>query len=195
MLYRKIATHVSLAYRYHNPRRDLNQNRATYGDDHSVEGIGANMTIWLESQPAMLEQAKRLLDHRCLFEVEPWFEARVPTLENIALFLCQKLAVERLVVEENAGWRVEVFDRRWQLTHAFRRGGWTLAATVEDDIDAETGLLIERNRFRAAIQDCQQNDTRAFFTALRSRLPQLIRLRADRPLPSNESYEIACVAR
>ena len=164
MFYRRDATRVSLAYRYHNPNWDLVRNQAIYGDDHNVEGIGGNLTIWLESageidtdsvllvpenslQPT-LERLKASLDHRCLFEVEPWFERRVPTLENIALFLAEKInrPWHSLTVEENENWSVQIFSSGADaiLTKRWREGFAQYAVAVKGPIDSESGLIVPR---------------------------------------------------
>src|SRR5580704_14996791 len=125
MFYLREATYASLAYRHHNPDWDLARNLTVYGEDHSVVGLGANMTIWLEvagdlqpktgllipenSLAPHLQRAKELLDHRSLFDVEPWFQSHVSTLENIALFLRDSIWSQppprgrwhRLTLEEN----------------------------------------------------------------------------------------------
>src|SRR5258708_1864752 len=94
MLARMDHTRVSLAYRYHNPSWDLPRNLVEYGEDHSPDGLGANMRIGLEvvgekdlvvpegSFAGYLALVKECLDHRCLYEVEPWFNSHIPTLEN-----------------------------------------------------------------------------------------------------------------
>lgn len=166
MFYRRDATRVSLAYRYHNPQWDLERNRLVYGEDHNVEGIGGNMTIWLEvagslhknllipekSLNATLSRLKSLLDHRCLFEVEPWFEARVPTLENIAVFLTEKIDRDwhSLTVEENENWRVQLFfDRRPPLLTRICFDGFTKTElSVEGTVDSESGLIASRAKMR-----------------------------------------------
>jgi hypothetical protein len=217
MFSRRDATYASLAYRYHNPDWDSVRNREVYGDDHSAVGIGANMTIWLEVEGELerhfhflipenglaphLQYAKQLLDHRCLFEAEPWFQKRVPTLENIARFLEESVGRRplvrgkwrRLTLEENEHWRVDVLAGQCQLIHTFEKNGWKIEATVAGPVDAESGLLLERNRFRAAIERSPWTGHRSFFLDLKSHLPQLIGMRARAPLPTTESHEIACL--
>jgi 6-pyruvoyl-tetrahydropterin synthase len=168
MFYRRDATRVSLAYRYHNPNWDLARNHAVYGDDHNVEGIGANMTIWLEVageldaatqllipenslQPA-LSRLKSLLDHRCLFEVEPWFRNRVPTLENIVIFLSERIdrPWHSLTVQENENWRVQILNGQPELlvTYMWMDGFTKMEATAQAVLDEETGLARSRENMR-----------------------------------------------
>ena len=162
MFYRRDAVRVSLAYRYHNPNWDLARNRAVYGEDHNVEGIGANMTIWLEvagepmndllipekSLAGTLAQLKAALDHRCLFEVEPWFFARIPTLENIALFLTEKIdrPWHSLTIEESENWRVQLFSQSSEalLTAISYDGFVKTEVSVGGLIDPESGLVAPR---------------------------------------------------
>jgi 6-pyruvoyltetrahydropterin/6-carboxytetrahydropterin synthase len=183
-LTRKDAIRVSLAYRYHQPQWDLDRNLSVYGADHNVEGIGGNMTIWLEmaGQPnpethllipekslnPTLAELKSRLDHRCLFEVEPWFESRVPTLENIALFLAEKIGRKdwhSLTVEENENWRVQVFrsNQKPRLTFSTRIEGTRMEITIEGDVDPVSGLILPR-------------------AALQLRLPNLISVRRQDPI-------------
>jgi hypothetical protein len=203
MYLRREAVHVSVAYRYHNPSWDLVRNRSVYGEDHSEIGLGANMSIWLQVGVPRLSAHKligpdsllqkplgeihRLLDQRCLFEAEPYFTRHVPTLENIAQFLSERiwsfsLGVANwhsLRIEENQEWCVEVYrsGQRPRLTHRFSRHQWRIEATIEGKIDVVNGLLVQRSVMREALAATQFDQPQEFYARLRSRLPQLKQLR------------------
>jgi|GEM_PF-3698413 len=202
MLKRKDATRVSLAYRYHNPNWDLAQNLLVYGRDHNVDGIGGNLTLWLEmagepdantqllipekSLDATLAQLKSCLDHRCLFEVESWFESRVPTLENIALFLAEKLSgVEwySLMIEENENWRVQIFrqSRTPRLTYSTTENSVRFEVTVDGEIDGPSGLIVRREPMQSAIEEWLKKLDRLSSVQvenLQQNLPQITAVRA-----------------
>jgi 6-pyruvoyl-tetrahydropterin synthase len=173
MYFRRDATRVSLAYRYHNPQWDLAQNRTVYGEAHSIDGLGANMTIWLEVkgdlQPdsqlligehdlrAMLARLKSLLDHRCLFEAEAWFQHRVPTLENIAIFLSEKIdhPWHSLTVQENENWRVKILSTSPEMliTYTWMDGFTKMEVTTKGQVDPVSGLAFSRERIKRLRQD------------------------------------------
>jgi 6-pyruvoyltetrahydropterin/6-carboxytetrahydropterin synthase len=192
---RKDATRVSLAYRYHNPSWDLTRNLAVYGENHSVDGVGGNLVVWLEvmanptgphalvvpekSLNPVLAHLKSRLDHRCLFEVEPWFKSRVPTLENIALFLSEQIQIKNwysLTVEENENWRVQIFREtlKPRLTYTRFIGFGQIEATVEGEIDSDSGLLMQRKMMEEALKRQPPKD-------LLQRLPGLVALRVTNP--------------
>src|SRR5205807_1395247 len=99
-------------------------------------------------------EAKLLLDHRCLFEVEPWFDNRVPTLENIAIFLIEKIwskppaagAWKSLTLEENRFWRVQLFkdESMPELTYSYSIGALKLEATIAAPVNPDSGLIAKR---------------------------------------------------
>lgn len=202
MLKRKDATRVSLAYRYHNPNWDLAQNLLVYGSDHSVAGIGGNLTLWLEmagevdsrsqllipekSLDSALAELKSRLDHRCLFEVEPWFESRVPSLENIALFLAVSLTRSdwySLTVEENENWRVQIFrlKQKNRLTYSSFHNSMRFDVTLEGEIDPVSGLMVRREPVRATIEEWLGKLDRLSsgeVEKLQRNLPQLVAVQA-----------------
>ena len=205
MVTRREAVWASLAYRYHNPRWDMDRNRAIYGDDHSVEGVGANMTIWLEAGGELdpktslllperslarhLAAAKNLLDHRCLFNVESWFESKVPTPENIAFFIMERIGRMQppagrwtaVVLEENDRWSFLVRPGSDRLLLCYRSSGddSTMELHFEGVPDLESGLLIRRSELIEAVQSIKTSQPDSFFMALQSRLPMLNCMRVE----------------
>ena len=208
MFIRQEAVRVSLAYRYHNPNWDTAKNKLVYGADHNVIGLGANMTVWLKAQGMLnaktemlvgetfftdsLATAKRLLDHRCLFEVEPWFESRVPTLENIAVFVAESLHWPQLRVEENASWMVEINKKGGTLFHSFAVEACRMQIGITGAVDPDSGLIAPRAPILRAVEDWKKTvklDAKPLFifNSLREKLPALswIRLRG----PQNWAFE------
>lgn len=196
MLRRSFVTHVSLAHRYHNPRWDESRNRRAYGEEHNHDGIGANMRVWLEVEGEPAEgifqpfglYVKELLDHRCLFDAEPWFETRISTLENIAVFVAEKIA-KRLppagrwsaVTIESADWSARVpvgsAENMIRLTHRLIRDEWTVEAGIDARVDLESGLAAIRSEMAAHILSTPMRDPHTFYQDLSRRLPNLACLR------------------
>lgn len=216
MFKRKDATRVSLAYRYHNPKWDLAQNLLIYGADHNVEGIGGNLSLWLEVAGAIdaqtrllipeksldgsLARLKSRLDHRCLFEAEPWFADHVPTLENIAIFLTQNLPLNRdwysLTVEENENWRVQLFkqERLPQLTYSILQNGLRFEITIEGPVDPESGLIERRASLQVPIQEWLQNLDRLSMVEieiLQKQIPRLVTVRARNATKTAMEWSLA----
>jgi hypothetical protein len=209
MFTRREAVRVSLAYRYHNRNWDRAKNEAIYGADHNEVGLGANMTIWLAAEgplgpdklvvgenffAAELAKAKSLLDHRCLFEVEPWFHERVATLENIALFLSEKLGRQTLTLEENAHWSVDLNEGAAMLKYAFLFEASQIIIAVRRPIDLESGLIASRSEILSAVKRWEStlnlHDVRRrrnqesakplfIFNSLREELPDLAWIRLE----------------
>ena len=102
----------SAGHRYFNPKWSEADNAAKYGSQHSPAGFGHNfvleayldgevdaatgMVVNLKEVDEWLREVTDPLDHAFLNNDIPWFQDRVPTAENVALFCFQHLQ-ERVV--------------------------------------------------------------------------------------------------
>lgn len=102
-----LLTDVSSARSIFHSELDVATNRRVYGDDYSPQGLGDNLEIRAtfvgEMDPktnllvpheflqVMLREVALQLDHGCLNETVMFFKERIPTLENVALFVFHQL--------------------------------------------------------------------------------------------------------
>ena len=99
----------SAAHRLHNPERDTNWNRHTYGDDNNAAGHGHNYAIQvsvrgkIDPHTGMVIDLKTLkdivrlhvvdrVDHRNLNEDVDFLRGIIPTAENLARAFWRQLA-------------------------------------------------------------------------------------------------------
>lgn len=101
--------HFNAAHRLHNPERSDEWNRATFGacNNPSYHGHNYELDVTVEGEidpdtgyvmdlgglhDLVEERVLRHLDHRNLNVDVPWFEALIPTAENIAVVCWRELA-------------------------------------------------------------------------------------------------------
>ena len=169
----------SASHRYHKPEWDAGKNRAIFGACNNDPGHGHNymleVTVAGEIDPRTgmvvnLFDLKRVLlqvleefDHKHLNLDLPYFERQIPTSENIARVLWDKLqshqdigTLQRLCLYEDedlcaalnveAGLDVAMVTRRYSFTavHDGHRGHtWDLYVSVHGPIDHETGMVTD----------------------------------------------------
>lgn len=87
--------HFSAAHFYNQPNWSEQTNRQTFGACYSQYGHGHNYTLLIETNPEVgqtelkkcADQVHQKLDHRHLNFDIPEFKTRVPTTENIILWV------------------------------------------------------------------------------------------------------------
>lgn len=101
--------HFNAAHRLYNPAKSEEWNRATFGDAASPSGYGHNYALEVsvagepDSDSAMIvnltdldrilrEEVDQPLDHRNLNAEVPEFRTAVPTAENLARWIWDKVA-------------------------------------------------------------------------------------------------------
>src|SRR4029077_1388808 len=116
----KLTLSFSAAHLYHQKKWSAEKNRATFGACFTEHGHGHNYTwevtllkprpaelpslsfeTWLARAQASLEQIVQSLDHQHLNFIIPEFFEKIPTTENIAIYLKEKplqLEIARAVV-------------------------------------------------------------------------------------------------
>lgn len=203
MFSRSEVVRVSLAYRYCRPEDTDQKNEAVYGASFNREGIGGNFEVWLRRDRESLSdlrlitsesffdslkaRVKKELDHRCLFEVEPYFASRPATLENIAVFMLERLPeISSLRIDENEDWSVEISRNNLRLYYRFMFEACRVELAVEGQLQAESGLLLPRNELLAAVKSWTQvlnlnEKPLLIFNSLKSFLPGLVHLRVEGP--------------
>ena len=124
--------HFNAAHRLFNPERSEEWNRATYGDAANPAGYGHNYTLDVsvageaDAVTGMLvnltdldrvlkEEVDRPLDHRHLNAEIPEFAKTVPTAENLARWIWDRLDA-RLAKE---GWPCRLQSLRLTVTPNF----------------------------------------------------------------------------
>ena len=124
--------HFNAAHRLFNPGRSEEWNRATYGDAANAAGYGHNYTLDVsvageaDAVTGMLvnltdldrilkEEVDRPLDHRHLNAEIPEFAKTVPTAENLARWIWERLAAR--VAKE--GWPCRLQSLRLTVTPNF----------------------------------------------------------------------------
>jgi 6-pyruvoyltetrahydropterin/6-carboxytetrahydropterin synthase len=124
--------HFNAAHRLFNPDKSEEWNRATYGDAANPSGYGHNyalevsvageadadsgMVVNLTDLDRILkEEVDRPLDHRHLNAEIPEFARTVPTAENLARWIWDRV-VARLAKE---GWPCRLQSLRLTVTPAF----------------------------------------------------------------------------
>jgi 6-pyruvoyltetrahydropterin/6-carboxytetrahydropterin synthase len=169
----------SASHRYHKPEWDAAQNRATFGACNNDPGHGHNymlevtvagevdqrtgMVVNLFDLKRVLLQVLEEFDHKHLNLDLPYFERRIPTSENIARVLWDKLQAQqgigilhRICLYEDedlcaeltaeAGLEVASVTRRYAFTavHDGHRGHtWDVFVTVHGRIELETGMVTD----------------------------------------------------
>lgn len=169
----------SASHRYHKPEWDAEKNRAVFGACNNEPGHGHNymlevtvagqvdqrtgMVVNLFDLKRVLLQVLEEFDHKHLNLDLPYFERQVPTSENIARLLWDKLqaqrdigALRRICLYEDedlcadltaeGGLDAASVTRRYSFTavHEGHRGHtWDLFVTVHGPIDRETGMATD----------------------------------------------------
>ncbi|WHZ16683.1 MAG: 6-pyruvoyl tetrahydrobiopterin synthase [Nitrospira sp.] len=167
------------SHRYHKPEWDAAKNRATFGACNNNPGHGHNymlevtvagevdrrtgMVVNLFDLKRVLLEVLEEFDHKHLNLDLPYFERQIPTSENLARVLWEKLQTQpdigtlqriRLYEDEDlcadltaeAGLDVASVTRRYSFTavHDGHRGHtWDLLVTVRGPIDRETGMVTD----------------------------------------------------
>lgn len=167
------------SHRYHKPEWDAAKNRATFGACNNDPGHGHNymlevtvagevdprtgMVVNLFDLKVVLLQVLEEFDHKHLNLDLPYFKAQIPTSENIARVLWDKLDAQRdigklqrlsLYEDEDlcadltaeAGLDVASVTRRYSFTavHEGHRGHtWDVFVSVHGPIDRETGMVTD----------------------------------------------------
>jgi 6-pyruvoyltetrahydropterin/6-carboxytetrahydropterin synthase len=100
--------HFNAAHRLHNPAKSAEWNAATFGlcNNPNFHGHNYELEVMVEGDvstdtgyvldvtvlKAIIErEVTSLLDHRNLNLDVPWFAARLPSAENIAVFIWERL--------------------------------------------------------------------------------------------------------
>ncbi len=177
----------SAAHRYHNDRWDAERNRAVFGACNNEPGHGHNyllevtvsgevdrhtgMVVNLFDLKRVLQEALEEFDHYHLNLDTPYFKDAIPTTENIARVLWQRLDTQkdigtlhaiRLYEDEDLfadvtasnGMNVATVTRRYQFTAVYEGGRapsggtwsghtWDLFVTVQGPIDRDTGMVTD----------------------------------------------------
>ncbi len=124
--------HFNSAHRLFNPEKSEEWNRATYGDATNAAGYGHNyalevsvsghadpvsgMLVNLTDLDRILkEEVDRPLDHRHLNEEIPEFARTVPTAENLARWIWNRIAARI----EKEGWPARLQALRLTVTPNF----------------------------------------------------------------------------
>ena len=124
--------HFNAAHRLFNPARSEEWNRATYADASNPAGYGHNYTLEVsvagaaDADSSMIvnltdldrilkEEVDRPLDHRNLNYEIPEFATRVPTAENLARWIWDR--VDTRVKKE--GWPCRLATLRLTITPTF----------------------------------------------------------------------------
>jgi len=176
----------SASHRYHNEAWDAARNRAIFGACNNAPGHGHNylldvtvsgevdrhtgMVVNLFDLKRVLQEVLEDFDHNHLNLDTPYFKDAIPTTENIARVLWQRLETQkdigrlhaiRLYEDEDlfadvtaaAGLDVASVSRRYQFTAVYEGdaasgGNWNghtydLFVTVHGPIDRETGMVTD----------------------------------------------------
>ena len=132
MLFLSRTIHFNAAHRLFNPEKSAEWNRATYGDASNPAGYGHNYTLEVsvagavDADSSMIvnltdldrilkEEVDRPLDHRNLNHEIPEFATRVPTAENLALWIWDR--VDARVKKEN--WPCRLATLKLTITPTF----------------------------------------------------------------------------
>jgi 6-pyruvoyltetrahydropterin/6-carboxytetrahydropterin synthase len=124
--------HFNAAHRLFNSRKSEEWNRATYGDSANAAGYGHNYALDVsvageaDAATGMLvnltdldrilkEEVDRPLDHRNLNEEIPEFADTVPTAENLARWIWERIAA-RIAKE---GWPCRLASLKLTVTPNF----------------------------------------------------------------------------
>ena len=124
--------HFNAAHRLFNPSKSEEWNRSTYGDASNLAGYGHNYTLEVsvagaaDTDSSMIvnltdldrilkEEVDRPLDHRNLNYEIPEFATRVPTAENLARWIWDR--VDARVKKE--GWPCRLAALKLTITPTF----------------------------------------------------------------------------
>ncbi len=124
--------HFNAAHRLWNPEKSEAWNRETYGDATSPSGYGHNYVLEVsvagpvDAEDGMIvnlsdldrilkEEVDRPLDHRHLNAEIPEFARTVPTAENLARWIWDRVAA-RIARE---GWRCQLVSLTLRVTPSF----------------------------------------------------------------------------
>ncbi len=176
----------SASHRYHNEAWDAARNRAVFGACNNEPGHGHNyllevtvsgevdrhtgMVVNLFDLKRVLQEVLEEFDHNHLNLDTPYFKDAIPTTENIARVLWQKLETQKDIgrlrairlyedkdlfadVTASVGLDVASVTRRYQFTAVYEGdassgGNWNghtydLFVTVHGPIDRETGMVTD----------------------------------------------------
>lgn len=167
------------SHRYHKPEWDAAKNRAMFGACNNDPGHGHNymlevtvagevdprtgMVVNLFDMKVVLLQVLEEFDHKHLNLDLPYFKEQIPTSENIARVLWDKLdaqrdigTLQRLSLYEDedlcaeltaeAGLDVASVTRRYSFTAVYeghRGHTWDVFVSVHGPIDRETGMVTD----------------------------------------------------
>src|ERR1035438_8771591 len=109
MVYLTRKAEFSAAHLYHNPELSAEENRRVFGKCNNPNGHGHNYTLEVtvkgavdprsgfvvdlkELKDVMSREVLEALDHRFLNKEVPEFLSKIPTTENIAIVIWQRLA-------------------------------------------------------------------------------------------------------
>ena len=187
----------SASHRYHNEAWDATRNRAVFGACNNAPGHGHNylldvtvsgevdrytgMVVNLFDLKRVLQEVLEEFDHNHLNLDTPYFKDAIPTTENIARVLWQRLETQkdigrlqaiRLYEDEDlfadvtaaAGLDEASVTRRYQFTAVYEgdrtpSGGtwsghtWDLFVTVHGPIDRETGMVTDIDALDRLVQE------------------------------------------
>jgi len=124
--------HFNAAHRLFNPQKSEEWNRTTYGDASNAAGYGHNYTLDVSVAGAadadssmvvnltdldriLKEEVDRPLDHHNLNHEIPEFETRVPTAENLARWIWDRVAARI----EREGWPCRLAALKLTVTPTF----------------------------------------------------------------------------
>lgn len=124
MIYLTRKAEFSASHYYHNPKLTEEENRRVFGKSGNPDGHGHNYTLEVtvkgEVDPTTgfvvdLKQLKEVLnrevldamDHRFLNKELPEFATKVPTTENLAIVIWQRLATKLVKAKLH---KVRVFE-------------------------------------------------------------------------------------
>jgi 6-pyruvoyltetrahydropterin/6-carboxytetrahydropterin synthase len=124
--------HFNAAHRLFNPQKSEEWNRATYGDASNPAGYGHNYTLDVfvagaaDADSSMIvnltdldrilkEEVDRPLDHHNLNHEIPEFQTRVPTAENLARWIWDRVAARI----EREGWPCRLAMLKLTVTPTF----------------------------------------------------------------------------
>jgi 6-pyruvoyltetrahydropterin/6-carboxytetrahydropterin synthase len=174
----------SAAHRYHNDAWDAATNRRVFGACNNEPGHGHNyllevtvagpvdrhtgMVVNLFDLKVVLQDVLEEFDHKHFNIDTPYFTKTIPTTENIATLLWNKLAaradigrLERIrLYEEDDLWADVTADaqarRRASLTRRYHFSAgptYALAVTVDGEIHPDTGMVTDLGALDRTVQE------------------------------------------
>ena len=187
----------SASHRYHNDAWDAARNRAVFGTCNNAPGHGHNylldvtvsgevdrhtgMVVNLFDLKRVLQEVLEDFDHNHLNLDTPYFKDAIPTTENIARVLWQRLETQKdigrlqairlyededLFADVTAAARLDEasMTRRYPFTAVYEGGRtpsggtwsghtWDLFVTVHGPIDRETGMVTDIDALDRLVQE------------------------------------------